>query len=76
MTATVHRQRRSDETLIPGAPLLRIADICRWLRNSKSTFWRLRRQTDFPLPVAISERVLEWPQADIQAWLDARRERR
>jgi prophage regulatory protein len=73
MTATVQRPRRTEETPIPAAPLLRIADICRWLKISKPTFWRLRRQTDFPSPIAISDRVLGWPPAEIQAWLDARR---
>ena len=74
MTATTRRHTPNDATSrIPVAPLLRIADICRWLRISKPTFWRLRRQTDFPSPVAISDRVLGWPREEIQTWLDARR---
>jgi len=77
MTATSHRPGRNEATaLLPAAPLLRIADICRWLKISKPTFWRLRRQTDFPTPIAISDRVLGWPQGEIQTWLDARRRER
>jgi prophage regulatory protein len=53
--------------------LMRIIDVCRWLKISKPTFWRLRREADFPAPIAITERVIGWPQSEIQSWLEARR---
>ena len=52
-------------------PLLRIIDVCRWLKISKPTFWRLRREADFPTPIAITDCV--WHQGEIQSWLEARR---
>ena len=53
--------------------LMRIIDVCRWLKISKPTFWRLRREADFPTPIAITERVIGWPREEIQSWLEARR---
>ena len=74
MTASPNRQRSNEATaLVPATPLVRIADVCRWLKISKPTFWRLRREADFPTPIAITERVIGWPREEIQAWLDARR---
>ena len=52
-------------------PLLRIIDVCRWLKISKPTFWRLRREADFPTPIAITDCV--WHQGEIQSWLEVRR---
>ena len=54
-------------------PLLRIIDVCRWLKISKPTFWRLRREADFPAPIAITDRVIGWERDEIQSWLEARR---
>jgi predicted DNA-binding transcriptional regulator AlpA len=34
---------------------------------------RLRDKT-FPQPIRVSERVLRWDEADIDAWLNARKE--
>lgn len=58
------------------AALLRINDVCRWLKISKPTFWRLRREADFPTPIAITERVIGWHREEIQSWLEARRRTR
>jgi len=59
--------------LVAVPQFVRIIDVCRWLRISKPTLWRLRRRPDFPSPIAISDRVIGWPRAEIQAWLEARR---
>lgn len=63
----------------PGSPvaaplqLLRIADICRLLRISKPTFWRMRRNPEFPRPAELSIGVVAWYASDIQDWIDKRR---
>jgi prophage regulatory protein len=77
MKAT-HARRESGLERLPLAepPLLRIIDVCRWLRISKPTFWRLRREADFPAPIEITDRVIGWPKSEIQSWLEARRRSR
>jgi len=69
------RPRESTAPTPPPAdpPLLRIIDVCRWLKISKPTFWRLRRSPDFPTPMRITERVIGWQRHEIQSWLEARR---
>jgi predicted DNA-binding transcriptional regulator AlpA len=62
-----------DFTPFQSMQLLRIDDVCRLLRISKPTFWRLRRRTDFPEPTAVTERVMAWSGRDIQAWIERRR---
>ncbi|MGH8227819.1 MAG: helix-turn-helix transcriptional regulator [Steroidobacteraceae bacterium] len=66
-----HAGRPFDPTA--SLQLLRIEDVCRLLRISKPTFWRLRRRADFPEPTAITDRVIGWPQREIEAWLRQRR---
>ncbi|MGB6452734.1 MAG: AlpA family phage regulatory protein [Steroidobacteraceae bacterium] len=53
--------------------LLRIQDVCRLLRISKPTLWRLRQQSDFPEPTAVSDRVIAWNGSEIEAWIKRRR---
>ena len=75
MKATLQRRTSSEPTAPLAEPaLLRIGEICRWLKISKPTFWRLRRESDFPTP--ITERVIGWPREEIQSWLEARRRTR
>lgn len=54
-----------------GAPLqlLRIADLCRLLRVSKPTLWRMRRNPAFPRPAHISPGVMGWYASEIEVWL-------
>ena len=74
MKATLPPRVVSEPTLPLAEPsLMRIGDVCRWLKISKPTFWRLRREADFPTPIAITERVIGWPREEIQSWLEARR---
>lgn len=64
---------------VPGSPvaaplqLLRIADVCRLLRISKPTFWRMRRDPTFPAPTHISRRLVGWNALEIECWLASRR---
>jgi len=46
------------------------------LRVSIPTLDRLRRRTDFPRPVRVSPNRVAFPERDLDAWLDAQRERR
>lgn len=63
----------------PGSPvgsplqLLRIADICRLLRISKPTFWRMRKDPSFPSPTHMSRRLVGWNALEIECWLASRR---
>ena len=67
------RDGNAEHVSLAEAPLMRIIDVCRWLKISKPTFWRLRREADFPAPIAITERVIGWPKSEIQTWLEGRR---
>jgi prophage regulatory protein len=51
---------------------LRINDLCRLLRISKPTLWRLRRTSDFPEPTNVAERVIAWRRLEIEDWLRSR----
>jgi predicted DNA-binding transcriptional regulator AlpA len=52
--------------------LLRVSDVCRLLKISKPTFWRLRRAGHFPAPTELTDRVIVWRLAEIESWLAAR----
>ena len=66
----------SDRDFAAGLQLLRISDLCRLLRISKPTLWRLRQRADFPVPTEISHRVIGWPRVEIQSWMNTRRRSR
>jgi predicted DNA-binding transcriptional regulator AlpA len=51
---------------------LRVRDVCRLLRISKPTLWRLRRAQDFPDPTDLTGRVVAWRRSEVEAWLRAR----
>jgi prophage regulatory protein len=64
----------AEDALIPSSlQYLRISDVCRLLRISKPTLWRLRQSSDFPVPTHLSDRAIGWSRDEIQTWLDARR---
>jgi len=65
------RHRAFDE-VIDGLQLLTPTDVCRLLRISKPTLWRLRRSGDFPEPIAVTERIFGWRRREIDAWLASR----
>jgi prophage regulatory protein len=62
-----------DGSLAPSLQYLRISDVCRLLRISKPTLWRLRQHSDFPAPTQLSDRAIGWSREQIQTWIDARR---
>ena len=62
-----------DAALAASLQYLRISDVCRLLRISKPTLWRLRQSSDFPAPTQLSDRAIGWSRTEIQTWVDARR---
>lgn len=67
------RESQRNATLT-GDPLqlLRVNDVCRLLRISKPTFWRMRRRSDFPRAAEVTDHVFAWRRRDVEAWLDRR----
>jgi len=53
---------------------LRARDLCKLLRISKPTLWRLRRRRDFPRPTGVTDRVVAWRRAEVEQWLSTRLE--
>jgi predicted DNA-binding transcriptional regulator AlpA len=62
-----------DAALASSLQYLRISDVCRLLRISKPTLWRLRQSSDFPAPTQLSDRAIGWSRDEIQTWVHARR---
>jgi len=52
--------------------LLRAADVCRLLRISKPTLWRLRQAEQFPQPTEVTDRVIAWRRSEVEEWLTTR----
>jgi prophage regulatory protein len=57
---------------LEGLQLLTQSDVCKLLRISKPTLWRIRRSGGFPEPTAVTERVFGWRRSEIDAWLASR----
>jgi prophage regulatory protein len=75
-TSTSTATATADDGLVFGQlQYLRIRDVCRLLRISKPTLWRLRQSSDFPAPTQLSDRAIGWSRDEIQSWLDTRRQR-
>jgi predicted DNA-binding transcriptional regulator AlpA len=72
-SAQTARRAVLDFTPLQAMQLLRIDDVCRLLRISKPTFWRLRRRSDFPDPTSVTNRVIGCRQNDIEVWINRRR---
>ena len=53
--------------------LLTAAEVSAMVRLDRSTIFRLRRKGQFPPPVDRGVRTNVWRRADIEAWLDRRR---
>jgi predicted DNA-binding transcriptional regulator AlpA len=68
---TTQRRRTFDEAL-DALQLLTVTDVCKLLRISKPTLWRLRRSGNFPDPTTVTERIFGWRRAEIDAWLASR----
>ena len=59
----------SRQHVLDSLQFLRVNDICRLLRISKPTFWRLRRTHDFPEPTRLTDRVIAWGKREVEEWL-------
>jgi predicted DNA-binding transcriptional regulator AlpA len=68
---TTVRRRTLDEAL-DALQLLTVTDVCKLLRISKPTLWRLRRSGNFPDPTTVTERIFGWRRCEIDAWLASR----
>lgn len=49
---------------------LRASDVCRLLRISKPTLWRLRRTRGFPEPTEVTDRLIAWRRSEVEEWLE------
>lgn len=65
------RAERADAGL-DSLQYLRVNDVCRLLRISKPTLWRLRRTHGFPEPTEVTERVIAWRRSEVEEWLKER----
>jgi predicted DNA-binding transcriptional regulator AlpA len=66
------RSRRSLNEALDGLQLLTVTDVCKLLRISKPTLWRIRRAGGFPEPTTVTERVFGWRRSEVDAWLASR----
>ena len=64
--------RENGEAILDSLQFLRVNDVCRLLRISKPTLWRLRRANAFPEPTELTDRVIAWRRSEVEAWLRAR----
>lgn len=57
--------------------LLKPEDVSKKLGITKTALPALRRrEKSFPQPVRVSQKVLRWDEADIDKWLESRKEQR
>lgn len=60
------------EVVLDALQFVRVNDVCRLLRISKPTLWRLRRAHAFPEPTELTDRVIAWQRSEVEAWLRER----
>jgi prophage regulatory protein len=65
-------RRQSLEEALDALQLLTVTDVCKLLRISKPTLWRIRRAGNFPDPTRVTERIFGWRRSEIDAWLATR----
>ncbi|MDB5392905.1 MAG: Transcriptional regulator [Rhodospirillales bacterium] len=70
--ARARELRAKGEAVLDALQFLRVNDVCRLLRISKPTLWRLRRAHAFPEPTELTDRVIAWRRSEVEAWLRAR----
>lgn len=63
---------RTFDEAIDALQLLTVTDVCKLLRISKPTLWRLRRSGGFPDPTTVTERIFGWRRWEIEEWLASR----
>jgi predicted DNA-binding transcriptional regulator AlpA len=64
--------RKTFDEVIDALQLLTVTDVCKLLRISKPTLWRLRRSGNFPDPTTVTERIFGWRRREIDEWLASR----
>ena len=62
----------SETNTHPEKQILSSGEVAGMLGVSRVTFWRLRKQQDFPKGMKISERCLRWQKSHVEDWLAAR----
>jgi predicted DNA-binding transcriptional regulator AlpA len=65
-------RRTALDDAMDALQLLTVTDVCKLLRLSKPTLWRLRRSGNFPDPTTVTERIFGWRRFEIDAWLASR----
>jgi prophage regulatory protein len=65
-------RRANGEDVLDALQFVRVNDVCRLLRISKPTLWRLRRANEFPEPTELTDRVIAWRRSEIETWLRER----
>jgi prophage regulatory protein len=55
--------------------ILRIGDVVRSTKLSKSTIFRLVTLGEFPQPIILSERTKGWLASDIDKWIKERQKK-
>jgi predicted DNA-binding transcriptional regulator AlpA len=55
-----------------ATPWVRGVPACNLFGVSKSTFWRLTKEPDFPPPRYLTPTLKVWPKDELIAWRDAR----
>lgn len=71
LDARARAKRREEHTKVALDSLqyLRASDVCRLLRISKPTLWRLRRTRGFPEPTEVTGRLIAWRRSEVEEWL-------
>lgn len=71
-TPGARRRRRPREETLDGMQLMTVTDVCKMLRISKPTLWRIRRAGEFPEPTTVTQRVFGWRRLEVEFWLASR----
>lgn len=71
--ARLSQSQRAGASGLDALQFLRLSEVCRLLRISKPTLWRLRRVGEFPEPTELTDRVIAWRRSEIETWLSERR---
>ena len=53
--------------------LLSVTEVAKRLGVSRWTIWRLIKKGEFLEPFRISDQILRWHPADVDAWIESRR---
>ncbi len=54
-----------------GRRILRFAEVCFRTGYSRSTIYLRLKDGQFPKPIPLGPRLVGWPEAEIDRWIDA-----